>query len=155
MLLGRPSLRAAEETLRRWMNAAALVRGGPAGGRVVVVADSAIPAVQALVRWDPVTHSERELGERAELHFPPTVRIASLTGPPDAVGALLEDAELPLGAELLGPVDEPPDNVRMLVRVPRSAGLMLASALHAAQAGRTARKAPGAVRVQLDPAELI
>ena len=155
MLLGRPSLRAAEETLRRWMNAAALVRGGPAGGRVVVVADSAIPAVQALVRWDPVTHSERELAERAELHFPPTVRIASLTGPQDAVGALLQDAELPPGAELLGPVDEPPDSVRMLVRVPRSAGLMLASALHAAQAGRTARKAAGAVRVQLDPAELI
>ena len=95
MLLGRPSLRAAEETLRRWMNAAALVRGGPAGGRVVVVADSAIPAVQALVRWDPVTHSERELAERAELHFPPTVRIASLTGPQEAVGALLQDAELP------------------------------------------------------------
>jgi primosomal protein N' (replication factor Y) len=155
MLLGRPSLRAAEETLRRWMNAAALVRGGAAGGRVVVVADSAIPAVQALVRWDPVTHSERELAERAELHFPPTVRIASLTGPQDAVGALLQDAELPPGAELLGPVDEPPDSVRMLVRVPRSAGLMLASALHAAQAGRTARKAAGAVRVQLDPAELI
>jgi primosomal protein N' (replication factor Y) len=155
MLLGRPSLRAAEETLRRWMNAAALVRGGPAGGRVVVVADAAIPAVQALVRWDPVTHSERELAERAELHFPPAVRIASLTGPQDAVAALLQDAELPPGAELLGPVDEPPDSVRMLVRVPRSAGLMLASALHAAQAGRTARKAAGAVRVQLDPAELI
>jgi primosomal protein N' (replication factor Y) (superfamily II helicase) len=155
MLLGRPSLRAAEEALRRWMNAAALVRGGPAGGRVVVVADAAIPAVQALVRWDPVTHSERELAERAELHFPPTVRIASLTGPQDAVGALLQDAELPPGAELLGPVDEPPDSIRMLVRVPRSAALMLASALHAAQAGRTARKAAGAVRVQLDPAELI
>jgi primosomal protein N' (replication factor Y) len=155
MLLGRPSLRATEETLRRWMNAAALVRAGPAGGRVVVVADSAIPAVQALIRWDPVTHSERELAERAELHFPPTVRIASLSGPQDAVGALVADTELPPGAELLGPVDEPPDSVRMLVRVPRSEGLMLAGALHRAQAGRSARKAPGAVRVQLDPAELI
>jgi primosomal protein N' (replication factor Y) len=155
MLLGRPSLRAAEETLRRWMNAAALVRAGPAGGRVVVVADSAIPAVQALVRWDPVTHSERELAERAELRFPPAVRIASLSGPQDAVGALLAEAELPPGAEQLGPVDEPPDSVRMLVRVPRSAALMLAGALHRAQAGRSARKAPGAVRVQLDPAELI
>jgi primosomal protein N' (replication factor Y) len=155
MLLGRPSLRAAEETLRRWMNASALVRSGPAGGRVVVVADSAIPAVQALIRWDPVTHSERELDERAELHFPPAVRIASLSGPQDAVQALLAGAELPPGAEVLGPVDEPPDNVRMLVRVPRSAGLALAGALHGAQAGRSARKAPGAVRVQLDPAELI
>ncbi len=155
MLLGRPSLRAAEEALRRWMNAAALVRAGPAGGRVVVVADSTIPAVQALVRWDPVTHSERELDERAELHFPPAVRIAALSGPQEAVDALLADTELPPGAELLGPVEEPPDSVRTLVRVPRSAGLALAGALQRAQAGRSARKAPGAVRVQLDPAELI
>ncbi len=155
MLLGRPSLRAAEETLRRWMNAAALVRPGPAGGRVVVVADSGIPAVQALIRWDPVTHSERELDERAELRFPPAVRIASLSGPQDAVDALLAAADLPPGSELLGPVEEPPDSVRMLVRVPRSEGMMLAGALHGAQAARSARKAPGAVRVQLDPAELI
>ena len=155
MLLGRPSLRAAEETLRRWMNAAALVRPGPAGGRVVVVADSAIPAVQALIRWDPVTHSERELDERAELRFPPAVRIASLSGPQDAVQALLAAADLPPRSELLGPVDEPPDDVRMLVRVPRSEGMMLAGVLHLAQAARSARKAPGAVRVQLDPAELI
>ncbi len=155
MLLGRPGLRAAEEALRRWMNAAALVRAGPAGGRVVVVADSAIPAVQALIRWDPVTHSERELGERAELHFPPAARIASVSGPQEAVEALLADTELPPGAELLGPVDEPADGVRMLVRVPRSAALTLAGALQQAQAGRSARKAPGTVRVQLDPAELI
>ena len=155
MLLGRPSLRAAEETLRRWMNAAALVRPGPAGGRVVVVADSGIPAVQALIRWDPVTHSERELGERVELSFPPAVRIASLSGPQEAVDALLAAADLPACSELLGPVEEPPDSVRMLVRVPRSEGMVLAGALHGAQAERSARKAPGAVRVQLDPAELI
>jgi primosomal protein N' (replication factor Y) (superfamily II helicase) len=155
MLLGRPSLRAAEETLRRWMNAAALVRPGSAGGRVVVVADSGIPAVQALIRWDPVTHSERELGERTELRFPPAVRIASLGGPQDAVDALLAAADLPPCSELLGPVEEPPDSIRMLVRVPRSEGMMLAGALRGAQAARSARKAPGAVRVQLDPAELI
>jgi primosomal protein N' (replication factor Y) (superfamily II helicase) len=39
--------------------------------------------------------------------------------------------------------------------VPRSGGLALASALHAAMAARTARKEPGQVRVQLDPAELL
>ena len=39
-LLGRPSLRAAEEALRRWMNAAALVRPG---GTVVVLAESTHP----------------------------------------------------------------------------------------------------------------
>ena len=81
-LLGRPSLRAAEEALRRWLNAAALVR--PAAP-VVVLAEATLPAVQALIRWDPVTFSERELAERAELGFPPAVRMASVTGPPEAV----------------------------------------------------------------------
>jgi primosomal protein N' (replication factor Y) len=103
-LLGRASLRAAEEALRRWLNAAALVRPGPDGGRVVVVAGAALAPVQALVRWDPVTHAERELAERAELRFPPAVRVASLTGAPDAVREVLDAAALPAGAEVLGPV---------------------------------------------------
>ena len=70
-LLGRASLRAAEEALRRWLNAAALVRPAAEDGSAVVVADAALPVVQALVRWDPVTHAERELAERIELRFPP------------------------------------------------------------------------------------
>ena len=45
--------------------------------------------------------------------------------------------------------------VRALVRVPRSASMPLAAALRTAQAVRSARKDPGPVRVQLDPAELI
>src|SRR3954453_20689372 len=46
-LLGRADLRAGEETLRRWMNAATLVRPAAAGGQVVVAADAAHPVVQA------------------------------------------------------------------------------------------------------------
>jgi primosomal protein N' (replication factor Y) len=167
-LLGRASLRAAEEAVRRWMNAAALVRPGPEGGRVVMVADAGLPAVQALVRWDPVTFAGRELEERRELRFPPTGRMASVSGPHDAVRALLDSADLPPGAEVLGPVPvheaggaaaaagEPDANqVRFLVRAPRSGGAALAVALRAGQAARTARKEPGAVRLELDPAELI
>jgi primosomal protein N' (replication factor Y) len=45
--------------------------------------------------------------------------------------------------------------VRVLVRVPRSASMPLAAALQAAQGVRSARKDAGTVRVQLDPAELI
>jgi len=100
-LLGRPSLRAAEETLRRWLNAAALVR--PAGS-VVVLAEAALPAVQALIRWDPVSFSERELAERAELGFPPAVRMAAITGSPAAVAEFIGSAALPSHAEVLGPV---------------------------------------------------
>jgi primosomal protein N' (replication factor Y) len=165
-LLGRPSLRAAEEALRRWMNAAALVR--PAGP-VVVLAEATLPAVQALIRWDPVTFSERELAERTELGFPPAVRMASVTGTPEAVAEFVGAAPLPAQAEVLGPVPvettpgrfpgqdpgvraEPQE--RALIRIGRRDGLALARALHAAQATRTARKDAGVVRVQLDPAEV-
>ncbi|HEY7145287.1 MAG TPA: primosomal protein N' [Streptosporangiaceae bacterium] len=165
-LLSRASLRAAEEALRRWLNAAALVRAGPAGGKVVVVAAAALPAVQALIRWDPVTHAERELAERRELGFPPAIRMASLTGSQEAVAGLLAAADLPGGADVLGPVPVPPggapraapggpQDVRALVRVARADGRALAAALQAGQAIRSARKEPGPVRLQLDPAELI
>ena len=173
-LLGRPSLRAGEETLRRWLNAAALVR--PAA-HVVVLADATLPPVQALIRWDPVTFSERELAERAELGFPPAVRMASVTGPSEAVSDFVGAATLPDYAEVLGPIplegaggvrgggqrpreqggsggDRPPEASRALIRIRRRDGLELARALHAAQAIRSARKDGGAVRVRLDPAEV-
>lgn len=104
VLLGRPDLRAVEEALRRWLNAAALVRGAEAGGRVVLVADPAAPAAQALVRWDPVGFAERELAERTALGFPPAMRVAGLTGSLPAIKELLAIAELPAGAGVLGPV---------------------------------------------------
>jgi primosomal protein N' (replication factor Y) len=156
-LLGRPSLRAAEEALRRWLNAAALVR--PAGP-VVVLAEATLPAVQALIRWDPVTFAERELAERAELGFPPAVRMASVTGAPGAVADFVGVAGLPERAEVLGPVlveqggSAPTGESRALIRIGRQDGLALARALHAAQATRSARKDGGPVRVQLDPAEV-
>jgi primosomal protein N' (replication factor Y) (superfamily II helicase) len=153
-LLGRADLRAAEEALRRWMNAAALVR---AGGPVIVLADGALRPVQALLRWDPVTLAERELAERRELGFPPAVKIASLTGPSAALRELIEAARLPDEVEVLGPVPlrGEESRERALVRVPRGAGGALARALKAAQGVRSARKAADSVRVEIDPLELI
>jgi primosomal protein N' (replication factor Y) len=158
VLLGRPSLGAAQEALRRWLNAAALVAPAPSGGAVILVAEAALATVQALIRWDPVTHAERELAEREALRFPPAVRMAAVTGPSGAVRAFLAEAVLPAGAELLGPValgGTGEDRIQGLIRVPRPGGPALAAALHSAMAARTARKEPGQVRVQLDPAELL
>jgi primosomal protein N' (replication factor Y) len=177
-LAGRPSLRASEEALRRWLNAAALVRPAAQGGEVILVAEPSLLAAQALIRWDPVTHAERELAERTELGFPPAVRMAAITGGADAVEGLLAAATLPAGAEILGPVpaddsnprqdtrqdtrkdtsadpDPTEDEVRALIRVPRPAGAALARALQAAIATRSTRKRGSGVRVQLDPAEVI
>jgi len=164
VLLGRPSLAAAQEALRRWMNAAALVAPGSAGGTVILVAEASLPVSQALIRWDPVTHAERELAEREALGFPPAVRMAAVTGPAEAVAGFLSETTLPPAAELIGTVpaaeaggaaEAGQDRVRALIRIPWPGGLALAAALRAAQAARTARKETGQVRVQLDPAELI
>ena len=150
-LLTRSELRAAEETMRRWLNAAALARPD---GQVIVVADGSLAAVQALLRWDPGWFAARELAERRELRFPPAVRVASLTGRPKAVAEMLELARLPEGAEVLGPVPADDEQERMLVRVSRGRAAELAHALHEAAAVRSAKKAALPVRVQVDPADL-
>jgi primosomal protein N' (replication factor Y) len=155
VLLGRPSLAAAQEALRRWMNAAALVAPGRAGGTVVLVAEASLPVAQALIRWDPVTHAERELAERETLGFPPAVRMAAVTGTDAAVAGFLAETTLPPEAEVIGTVPARQDKVQALIRVPRPGGLALAAALRQAQAARTARKDAGQVRVRLDPADLI
>jgi primosomal protein N' (replication factor Y) len=152
-LLSRPDLRAAEEALRRWLTAAALVRPASSGGTVVVLADTSLPPVQALVRWDPVTHARRELDDRAQAGLPPASRVATVTGPPAAVADLLATVSLPSSAAVLGPVAWG-DGERLVVRVPAADGPALAAALHAGQAVRSARKAPDAVRVAIDPLDL-
>lgn len=162
-LLGRQDLRAAEDTLRRWMSAAAMVQSGAAGGVVAVVAESVIPTVQALIKWDPVGHAEAELAARTEVGLPPAVHIAAIDGAGVAVAALIEQAGLPAEAELLGPVDLPAgvrrpagsvpgdQAVRMLIRVRRDEGLALAAVLRQAISVRSARHDDDAVRVQIDP----
>ena len=108
----------------------------------------------------------------------PAARMAAVTGEPGAVATVLTSlagafeagafhgGALEGGAfqgsafEVLGPVpvEQPAQQadaqVRALVRVQRADGAALARALQAAQAGRSARKEGGGVRVQLDPLEL-
>ncbi|MQA15154.1 MAG: primosome assembly protein PriA [Pseudonocardiaceae bacterium] len=155
-LLARPDLRAAEEALRRWMTAAAMVRPAADGGRVIVVADSGLATVQALVRWDPAGHAAAELAARREVGLPPATRMAAVDGPPAVLAGIAETADLP--GELLGPVPLPVRGdagdgewERLLVRVDRAEGMALATALADLQARRSARKEPDAVRVALDP----
>ena len=145
------------------MAASTLVRCGADGGVVAAVAESTVSTVQALVRWDPVGHAEAELDARDEVGLPPAVHMAAVDGAPEAVTALLQTAELPGSADLLGPVDLPsgarrPPGApatgpvkRMLVRVPRTDGLELAAALRRATGVLSARHDQQPVRVQMDP----
>ncbi|MGN6252508.1 MAG: primosomal protein N' [Marmoricola sp.] len=163
--LARADLRAPEEALRRWTNAAALARPG---GRVVAVGDPSSMALQALVRWDPATFAEREILDRQSAHLPPASRVAVVAGAPQevepAVEALRAPGALPPGTEVLGPVledggavparpaaDEP--RLRYLLRSPRAQGPALSAALRQMQSQRAARKLPH-LRVEVDPAAL-
>ena len=153
-------LNAGEETLRRWLAVASLVRPQDQGGQVMVLGGGSPAAIQALVRWDPIGFAERELTERAELHFPPTARVATLTGPIAAVVDLVETAELPPGAQVLGPYAIPTpegeegDYARAVARAPLSQGARLSSALKSAIGARSAHKRAGSVRVVVDPRDL-
>jgi len=171
-LLNRPDLRAGEEALRRWLGAAALVRPQQQGGRVVIVAEPTLRPVQALVRWDPAGFAATELGERAELGFPPVSRMASLTGSPAAVADLLALLRLPPGTDVLGPVELTPAPgpggsgpggtgpggaeplERVLLRVAPRQGAALATAVKSGYAARMARKQTDPVRIRIDPLDI-
>ncbi len=144
--LAREDMRATEEALRRWLNAAALARRG---GHVVAVGDPAHPVLQALVSWDPAGFAQREVEERAAAHLPPAARIATLTGDLGALDDALHLLDLPEGGEVLGPVPSG-DEHRVVLRVPWARGPALSRSLGDLQRMRSARKLDP-VRVQVDP----
>ncbi|MGI9197607.1 MAG: primosome assembly protein PriA, partial [Candidatus Nanopelagicales bacterium] len=145
--LSRVSLRAGEETARRWFAASALARPQ---APVVVTADASSPLVQALIRWDPGWLAERELAERASLLMPPAVRAATLTGSPAAVREALD--ALPAEVRVLGPLPAG-ERVRALLTAPRSVGDAMTRALQGVAATRTARKDPEPLVIAVDPLE--
>lgn len=170
-----PGLSGSEEALRRWFAAAWLARPASEGGRVVVVGGGTPGVVQALVRWDAVGHAQRELAERAELRFPPSARVVTVTGSLDAVTDLRAELQPSPGAEVLGPFPVPPpvtgpggrprvpaeegeddvvDPSRLLLRSALADGAALSRAVKEALGVRSAHKRAGSVRVVIDPRDL-
>ena len=85
----RPGFSAPEQSLATWMEAAMWAGPRGSGGRVVVqTAEPADPAIQALIRWDPLHLHRHEAARRAEAGFPPGHPVFRLVGPaglPNAV----------------------------------------------------------------------
>jgi primosomal protein N' (replication factor Y) len=168
-LLRRESLRASEDTVRRWFNAGALVRPATEGGLVVVTAaDTA--AVGALLRWDPAGYAERELSLRAELQLPPAVRTASITGPRAAVGhfsgavaAQLEQAGVRLRTAGPAPLilSGPPstrrsaEDVRTLLFFPYAQAAAVTRVLRATRAATAAKRSAEPVQLRLDGVDVL
>ena len=164
-LLDRAVLDAGTEALRRWMTAAALCApradGEAAPGRSAptvvlcgVPAHAGVPAVEALVRWDPVGLVARELDERVELGLPPVHRHATVRGPLEAVREVAESLR-GSGHEVLGAPSVGGGEIDQATLVVRegAAGVPLAEAVRIVRSGRSARRAGEVVRIQLDASD--
>lgn len=156
-LLARESLRAAEDCVRWWENAAALA--APDGH--CLLASGGGPAVRAFITGRTEEWLRAELGDRHELRYPPAVRVASVTGGHSEVNRALDTlAGLPgvdyLGPTVLpsgGPTKTPAGLVRAIVRFDYTRGgdvaARLRGALVADAAGASSRskaRAPGRAR---------
>lgn len=166
-LLRRESLRSGEDTLRRWMNAGALVRSAKDGGTIVVTADDCVE-VSALVRWDPASYAEREFLLRHELQLPPAVRVASLTGGEVDVAAFVAALELPEEVRVIGPAplvnfssaarptdSEHAPDYRTLLFFPYSMAARITGAMRALKAANAARRVGAPVQVRCDGVDVI
>ncbi|UWX95862.1 primosomal protein N' [Arthrobacter zhaoxinii] len=176
-MLSRESLRAGEDTLRRWFTAAALVRPAAEKGLVVVTADDS-STVGHLLRWDPASAAERELELRRELGLPPAVRYAELTGSREGLDAFVTRLGLPEGVRAVGPaplappVVPPPGNstrrdgpdgqlggtggrYRTLLFFPYAAAPAITAALRSTKAAASARRTGDPVYIRVDGTDVL
>jgi primosomal protein N' (replication factor Y) (superfamily II helicase) len=87
--LARAGIHAGEQALATWMEAAAWARPRAEGGKVVVHSRRpAHPAIQALVRWEPVPFLLAQARSRGEAGFAPGQAIFRVTGDDDLEEAL-------------------------------------------------------------------
>jgi len=102
-LLSLETLRAGEDCLRWWHNAAALA----APTARVVVASGGGPVVRAFLTGHEEAWLRSELRDRHALRYPPAVRVASVTGGSVEVARAVQELEGIRGVDVLGPAPAP------------------------------------------------
>lgn len=158
-MLAREGLDVAVETLRGWSNTAALV--APAGR--VIVAGSAHPVAAALRDGRHAEFVAQEVLERAELGFPPAIRVARVSG----TSAEVNDALTAIRAadpalSVLGPVSGESGEQVATIRFAYSAGAEVARAAksHIVKVATSSRprtksgprrSASSSLRIRFDP----
>lgn len=88
VMLQRASLKAEEESRRRWFAFATILRPE---AELFIDCEYANRNIQALVRWDGLGASVRELQERATLSLPPFAKTVEVKGIHEAVGQIVRD----------------------------------------------------------------
>jgi primosomal protein N' (replication factor Y) len=159
-MLLRESLRVAEDCLRWWSNAAALV----APGSPVFLVGVGGALATALTTWRQGDWASAELASRRALRFPPAVRVASVTATAANVAAAVAAATSVEGVDVLGPTPVDESLSRALVRFDYAAGARVARELRSEMirvaterrrpvAGRPVRR-PAVLRVRFDDPEV-
>lgn len=150
-LLGIESLRAGEDCLRWWSNAAALA----APDAVCVVASGGGPVVHAFVTGRTEEWLRAELRDRQALRYPPAVRVASVSGGAIEVERALTALGELRGVDVLGPAPQPDGLVRAIVRFDYGVGGEVAKRLRGAlvadaagSSSRVAGRRPGRARTE-------
>ncbi|MCL1838195.1 MAG: hypothetical protein FWG47_02625 [Propionibacteriaceae bacterium] len=150
-MLRRADLRVGEETLRRWMSVAAMVRPAEAGGSVLLVGDHANRPAQALLRLDSLGFAAQELQDRIQAKLPPSVKMIRLEGSFSALKPYIDNSELPASAEVVGSIPTPdPESYVAILRCPPTDGAALVHAVRKLSSVRAAKKAEP-VKVMVDP----
>lgn len=155
--LQREGLNVPEEVLGHWMRAATLVRPAGDGGVVVVTADYD-EAVAALVQMNPVAWANRQLGQRQQLGLPPAMRVAELRGPLDEVQKMVRGTSLPYQSDQspwIGPVALDEHIHRVLLFFPQHVAQEVITALKTTRAQLSARGESTALRLRIDPTDVL
>lgn len=163
LALAKDSLRASEDAVRLWSNT---VAKAAKDGKIALVGVAGELANQFSL-WNQEQISRRELAARAELRFPPAIRMASVTATHEQLALLRENLKMKDLVELLGPVpvaNETTKNLaRIIIKYEYSQGAELAADLKAASlvasSGLTSVSKTGrnqrVFRIKMDDIEVI
>ena len=162
--LNRDSLRSTEDAVRNWSNAIAL--GSPDARNVLVGVAGLLAKKFSL--WSQAEIAQREFATRAELRFPPAIRLASIGTTKDLIQEVQDELAKQSNLEILGPMPVADRGVssewRILIKYEYADGAKLAELLKAislklsaghqrvsAKSGRAMRP----IRIKMDDVEVI
>ena len=149
-MLSRESLGALEDAVSHWEHAISLVH--PEGTVFLTEVGGQTALAVASGKYGPLMSSE--LREREALRLPPSIRLASVSGPATVVAEIGRDiAALEGSVDVLGPVGLGDGIGRIIVRFPYAVGDRVTSelrALHLSYISRQRRGVPDRVRIVVD-----
>lgn len=162
--LNQDSLRSTEDAVRQWANAIALAG---VNARSVIVGVTGVLASKFAL-WAQAEIAAHEYSTRAELRFPPAIRLASVGTSKELIQVVVAELGTESGFEILGPMPITQNGIqsewRVLVKYEYSDGSRLAELLRSvslklsagqqrfsARSGRAMRP----IRIKMDDVEVI